>query len=104
MLRGLFSALLAAYASGMRKSRGQPRPLPSQCKPAEVDKSDQRIHDAVAECVQLAFGQDSPAAFVYRYVQELVTSGWTRQDADLVGSRSIGVLNASSLPPKYSWG
>ena len=88
----------------MTQTPDQPRRRPSHFASAEVNKSDQRIHDAVAECVQLAFGQDSPASFVYRYVQELVTDGWTRQDADLVGSRAIGVLNAATLPPRDAWG
>ena len=85
-------------------TKDHPRPRSNHnSRPLYVEPN--RINDAVHDCVQLAYGQKSPAAFVYRYVQELVTSGWTRQDADQVGSRAIGVLNAATLPPtKKAWG
>jgi hypothetical protein len=56
--------------------------------------------------VQQAAEQNGKAPdFVYRYVQGLVNQGWKPEDAQLVGSRAIGVLNAMKQPPSPGvWG
>ena len=69
-------------------------------KRVQVDKSDQRIHDAVVDCVNLAAGEGERAAqYVFQYVQELIKQGWTQAVAEQIGSRAIGVINAINLPP-----
>jgi hypothetical protein len=68
--------------------------------------SDQRIHDAVAECVQHAAEENGTAAeFVFRHVQQLITAGWKQEDAEVVGSRAIAVLNVMRRPAVlHYWG
>ena len=84
-----------------QKRGGRPRPRPTIIMPMEIHQSDRCIHDAVAELVQYAAQQNGTAAeFVYQHVQELIQEGWTREDAEQVGSRAITVLNAMKLPPK----
>ena len=80
--------------------------MPNHCKSAEVVRSDQRIHDAVAECVQQASEEKGKAAnFIYQYAQWLIKEGWKPEDAQLVGSRAVGVLNAMNAPPSPGvWG
>ena len=82
-----------------RNRHGRPPGQATNIKPIEVDPSDRRIHEAVAELVQEAAEQNGTAAeFVYQHVQELIQGGWKREDAEQVGSRAIGVLNAMKLP------
>lgn len=90
----------------MVRANTQPRRRPTQHQPPQVVLSDQHIHDAVAECVQHAADENGTAAdFVYRHVQLLITQGWKSEDAELVGSRAIGVLNAMRRPPApHYWG
>ena len=83
----------------MSKPPNRPHAWPAP-KPVCVDKSDRRIHDAVADCVNLAYGEGERAAqFVFEHVQGLIKQGWTKDDAEQVGSRAIGVINATNLRP-----
>ena len=82
----------------MSKSSDRPRRR-SVYKRPQVHEADRQIHDAVAECVQLATElNETPAEFVDRHIKELITQGWLPDDAEQVGARAIGVLNAMSLP------
>lgn len=81
----------------------QPRRRPNRIKPPAVDKADQRIHDAVAECVQQAAEENGTTAeFVLKYVRQLIQQGWKAEDAEQVGSRALGGLNAMKHPPSFS--
>jgi hypothetical protein len=64
------------------------------------------MHEAVGDCVQFAIEEDGRAAeFIFRHVQELIGQGWRLEDAELVGARAIGVLNAMRQPPSPGvWG
>ena len=94
-----FRRLLALRTMSRRSDPDDPR-RPNRIKPPDVDKTDQRIHDAVAECVQQAAEENGTTAeFVFRHVQQLIQQGWNPDDAELVGSRALGVLNAMNHPP-----
>jgi cation transport regulator ChaC len=85
----------------MSRQSGQDDPRrPNRIKPPDVDQADHRIHDAVAECVQQAAEENGTTAeYVFRHVQQLIQQGWKTEDAELVGSRALGVLNAMNHPP-----
>ena len=77
---------------------GRPRSMRSHTQTQYVTHTP--VNDAMRECIQIALASKNPAAAVYEYVHDLIQERRLAEaEANEVGSRAIGVLNASSLPP-----
>ena len=57
------------------------------------------LNDATQDCIQIALADEHPVEAIYKFVQALVRErNWSEAEAQEVGSRAIGVVNALKLP------
>ena len=52
------------------------------------------IDEAVRDCADYACQAEKPVTLVFEYVQSLILSGWDRAEAEEVGHRAVGIVNA----------